>query len=154
MLNIEGATNIYQNSISDHGARTVLGMNGSLNSYIHTGNPYHNTPVQDEYVNSSCKKSGIHKVLDFLAYGTALGVGAFACFKNKAKISEFFNKHFSNLSTKIKSFDFSKIKEKLKIKPKDASDKTESFTKKIGKKIKEFNIKDLNIKNLFKKNNA
>ena len=115
MLNIEGATQLHNARISDHGARQVLGMNGSINSYINTGNPYQSYSLpNDEFVKEGSTKSKLHKALDVLAYGTAIGVGIFACIKNKGKISEVINKYSGKLKEGLNKIDFSKLKPKAK----------------------------------------
>ena len=110
----EGLYGMYGNRISDVGGRRVLGMGGSLNAYIRTGNAYAGigSAQNDAFIKKTKTKSTIDKFITFLSLaGITAGVifGLKTKKLNKESIKDAFLKTKSLFSSfKIKKADKSK----------------------------------------------
>lgn len=129
MLNLEGNHNInFNNSISDFGARQVLGIGGSINSFIHTGNPYGNYQLpSDSYDSSKTPKEKIHSFADIVAYSMAFGVALFALIKSRKNISASLKNISSKLKNKIKKPDLTQVSNSIKNNFKNLSNSIKNF---------------------------
>ena len=105
---------MYGNRISDVGGRRVLGMGGSLNAYIRTGNAYAGigSAQNDAFIKKTKTKSTIDKFITFLSLaGITAGVifGLKTKKLNKESIKDAFLKTKSLFSSfKIKKANKSK----------------------------------------------
>ena len=105
---------MYGNRISDIGGRRVLGMGGSLNAYIRTGNAYAGigSAQNDAFIKKTKTKSTIDKFITFLSLaGITAGVifGLKTKKLNKESIKDAFLKTKSLFSSfKIKKANKSK----------------------------------------------
>ena len=110
----EGLYGMYGNRISDVGGRRVLGMGGSLNAYIRTGNAYAGigSAQNDAFIKKTKTKSTIDKFITFLSLaGITAGVifGLKTKKLNKESIKDAFLKTKSLFSSfKIKKANKSK----------------------------------------------
>ena len=110
----EGLYGMYGNRISDVGGRRVLGMGGSLNAYIRTGNAYAGigSAQNDAFIKKTKTKSIIDKFITFLSLaGITAGVifGLKTKKLNKESIKDAFLKTKSLFSSfKIKKANKSK----------------------------------------------
>ena len=140
----EGLYSMYGNRISDIGGRRVLGMGGSLNAYIQTGNAYTGlgNVKADCYKN---KKSSRAKIDKFVSIGVILAAGGALVYAfKKGKLNK---ETIKNAANKAKEFyssaksgnakeAFKNAFNSFKTKAKEATHKAKDAAKEAAKKAK------------------
>ncbi len=135
----EGLYGMYGNRISDVGGRRVLGMGGSLNAYIRTGNAYsgiNSNTKTDNFVNKYKTRAKIDK---FIAISSILGLGAtlFCAFKCGKLNKDSFNAAFKKIKNFFAAENVQSVKNKFKNSFEDFKTKTSDATKNFGNKVKD-----------------
>lgn len=140
----EGLYGMYGNRISDIGGRRVLGMGGSLNAYIRTGNAY--SGVNNAGVKNNANKAKIRANVDkFITFGTiAAAIGAVVFSVKNGKLNKDVLKSAQNRAkTFFSSFksgtfgdDIKNAFNDFKNKASSAAKKARSYAQKAAKSAK------------------
>lgn len=131
----EGLYGMYGNRISDVGGRRVLGMGGSLNAYIRTGNAYSGVSAPNS-IKRSVQKSKLRAKIDkFISIGTILAVGGALVYAvKKGKLNK---ETIKSAAAKAKEFYLSVKSENTKETFKNAFNNFKTKAKEASQKAKD-----------------